>query len=143
LLDTNVVSEILRASPALGVVQWLNRRFPDCAISSVTIWEFSVGVTLLPPGRRRDALETATARIIRRLAARVYSFDAPAARAAARLAEHARALGMAVHKIPERTADIQIAGIADAYGLELATRNISDFQGLGLSVVNPWEPPAD
>jgi predicted nucleic acid-binding protein len=143
LLDTNVVSEILRASPEVGVVQWLNRRFPDCAISSITIWELSVGVTLLPPGRRRDAFDAATARIIRRFAARVYSFDAQAARAAARLVEHARALGIALHKIPEKTADIQIAGIADAYGLELVTRNVSDFQGLGLAVVNPWAPQPD
>jgi predicted nucleic acid-binding protein len=143
LLDTNVVSNALSPSPSPGVAQWLSRRFAECAISSVTIFELRISVALLSTGRRRETFENAIARMVRRFGPRVYAFDATAAEAAVRLAERARARGLGLHKVPEKLADLQIAGIADAYGLELATRNVSDFRGLGLSVVNPWESPAD
>lgn len=142
LLDTNVLSEALKPAPATNVVKWLDQSFPDCAISSVTIFELCAGVALLDVGRRRDTLEAAIARIIRRFGARVYAFDTPAAQAAARLLAQARAQGMGLHQIPAKLADLQIAGIASAYGLSLATRNVGDFQGLGLSLENPWEETA-
>jgi toxin FitB len=139
LLDTNVLSEALRPAPQPNVVQWLDRNFPDSAICSVTIFELGAGVALLDAGRRRDALETAIARLIRRFGARVYAFDTPAAQAAARLLSQARAQGLGLHQVPAKLADLQIAGIATAYGLSLATRNTSDFQGLGLDLENPWD----
>ena len=62
LLDTNVVSEALKPAPVRQVVDWLNVRFADCAISSLVVFELNAGVSMLEPGRRRDALETAVAR---------------------------------------------------------------------------------
>ncbi|MBU6374081.1 MAG: type II toxin-antitoxin system VapC family toxin [Alphaproteobacteria bacterium] len=140
LLDTNVISEALRPSPAPQVIAWLNGAFAEAAISSVTIFELEAGVGLLAPGRRRDALESAIARTIRRFASRVYAFDAASAQASARLLVEARGQGLGLHQIPGKLADLQIAGIAAAYGLVLATRNVGDFTGLGLTLVDPWRP---
>lgn len=91
-----------------------------------------------PSGRRRETLATAIARTIRRFGARIYPFDMPAALAAVKIMESARAQGLGLHQIPQKLPDLQIAGIASAYGLELATRNTTDFQGTGLSLIDPW-----
>jgi len=138
LLDTNVLSEALKPTPAPQVVAWLNMHFDNAALSSLTIFELGAGVALLDPGRRKEALESAIVRTIRRFGARVYAFDAIAAQAASRLLALARRRGVPLHQIPHKLADLQIAGIASAYGLDLATRNLGDFDGLGLSLVNPW-----
>lgn len=138
LLDTNVISEALKPAPSPQVVSWLNVNFAQSAISSVTNFELWAGVGLLDPGRRKDALENAIARTIRRFGARVYAFDAAAAYSAAHLLAQARAQGLALHQIPNKLADLQIAGIASAYHLDLATRNVGDFAALGLTVINPW-----
>ncbi len=138
LLDTNVLSEALRQLPEPKVIAWLDRNFSDSAIASVTIFELNAGVAMLDAGRRRDGLEAAIVRMVRRFGARVYAFDAPAAQAAAQLLARARAQGLGLHQIPAKLADLQIAGVAAAYGLVLATRNVGDFQGLGLELANPW-----
>jgi predicted nucleic acid-binding protein len=139
LLDTNVLSEALRPSPSNVVVDWLNGHFADCAISSITIFELAAGLARLPQGRRRETLETAVARMIRRFGTRIYAFDVLAAHAAAKLLENARAQGLGLQQVPAKLADLQLGGIAAAYGLSLATRNIADFQGLGLDLINPWD----
>lgn len=141
LLNTNVISEALRPAPEPRVIAWLNAHFPEAAISSVSIFELSAGVMLLEAGRRRDALESAVARTVRRFGARTYAFDAAAAHAAASLLARARTQGAALHQVPVKLADLQIAGIASAYGLALATRNVGDFAGLGLTLLNPWTTP--
>jgi predicted nucleic acid-binding protein len=138
LLDTNVLSEALKPAPSTAVVNWLNQNFAECALSSITIFELAAGVALLDPGRRRGALEAAIARMIRRFGERVYAFDTASAQAAARLLAKARAQGLGLHQIPAKLADLQIAGIASAYGLSLATRNVGDFDELDLTLVNPW-----
>lgn len=140
LLDTNVISEALKPAPSSRVIGWLNTNFNDAAISSVTIFELEAGLALLGAGRRKDALERAIGRTIRRFGPRVYAFDAPAARAASRLLALARTRGLALHQVPQKLADLQIGGIASAYGLHLATRNVGDFDGLGLELINPWAP---
>ncbi len=138
LLDTNVISEVLKPAPSPNVVSWLNANHPKAAISSITIFELEAGAGLLEAGRRKDALENAIARTVRRFGSRVYAFDAAAAQAAARLLVQARAQGLGLHQIPNELADLQIAGVALAYGLDLATRNLGDFAGLGIALVNPW-----
>jgi predicted nucleic acid-binding protein len=138
LLDTNVISELLRPAPSPEVVSWIDANFAGSAISSVTIFELGAGLALLDAGKRKDALENAITRTIRRFGSRVYAFDAAAAHAASRLLAEARARGLALHQIPNKLADLQIAGIALAYGLDLATRNVGDFEGLGLRLINPW-----
>lgn len=143
LLDTNVLSEALRPSPEPRVVAWLDRHFPESVVSTVTLFELAAGVALLRPGRRRDTLESAVARMTRRFGDRVYAFDAAAAEAAARLLATARAAGLGVHQLPSKLADLQIAGTAAAYGLTLATRDVKDFEGLGLELVDPWAASDD
>ncbi|MGC2084239.1 MAG: type II toxin-antitoxin system VapC family toxin [Bradyrhizobium sp.] len=138
LLDTNVVSEALRPAPAPQVVNWLNANFSDATISSITIFELGAGLAFLDAGRRKDVLQNAIARTIRRFGTRVYAFDAPAAQSAAQILARARRQGLPLHQIPGKLADLQIAGIASAYGLSLATRNVGDFEGLGLTLINPW-----
>jgi toxin FitB len=139
LLDTNVLSETLRPSPSSLVVDWLNGHFVECAISSVTIFELLAGLAQLPPGRRRETLETVVTRMVRRFGTRVYAFDVAAAQAAVKLLEIARTQGLGLHQVPGKLADLQIGGIAAAYGLSLATRNVADFQELGLELINPWD----
>jgi predicted nucleic acid-binding protein len=139
LLDTNVISEVLKLTPAPQVIDWLDANFANTAVSSITIFELGAGLALLSDGRRKDSLQNAIARTIRRFGTRVYAFDAPAAQSAALLLAQARAQGHALHQIPGKLADLQIAGIAVAYGLDLATRNVGDFGGLGLTLVNPWD----
>lgn len=138
LLDTNVLSEALRPTPNAGVIRWLNARFGECAISSITIFELAAGLAQLPRGKRRETLETAVARAIRRFGSRVYAFDTPAAHAAARLLEASRAKGRGPHQVQAKLADLQIGGIAAAYSLSLATRNATDFAGSGLDLIDPW-----
>ncbi len=140
LLDTNVLSEALKPLPANNVIVWLNDRFSECAICSVTIFELEAGVAVLEHGQRRDALAATVARTIRRFGSRIYAFDAPAAYSAAKLVEQARSRGLGAHQMRTKLADLQIGGIATAYGLSLATRNFGDFQGLGLTLINPWDP---
>lgn len=139
LLDTNVLSEALRPAPDRTVIAWLDRRFSECAISSITILELRAGIAMLRASRRKDALANAITRTVRRFGARVYPFDALSAEAAAEVLSRAKARGLGLHQIPAKLADLQIAGIASAYGLTLATRNVADFQGLGLALENPWE----
>ncbi len=139
LLDTNVISEALRPAPSPNVVSWLNANHANAAISSITIFELEAGAALLESGRRKDTLANAITRTIRRFGSRVYAFDAAAAQAAAKLLGQARVQGLGLHQIPNKLADLQIAGVALAYGLELATRNIGEFSGLGITLVNPWE----
>lgn len=138
LLDTNVLSEALKPAPAPQVVAWLDARFTDCAISALTVFELAAGVSMMAKGRRRDVLSQAIRRVIQRFAERTYSFDVAAAHAAADLLAKARARGLALHQVPAKLADLQIAGIANAYQLELATRNVADFHGLGIELVDPW-----
>ncbi len=138
LLDTNVISEALRPAPSPTVVSWLNANHVNAAISSITIFELEAGVGMLDAGRRKDALANAIARMVRRFGSRVYAFDAAAAQAAARLLVQARNQGLGLHQIPNKLADLQIAGVAHAYGLELATRNVGDFAGLGIALIDPW-----
>lgn len=139
LLDTNVLSEALKPSPEPRVIAWLDLYFSDSAVSTVTLFELAAGIALLRRGRKRDTLESAVTRMIRRFGDRVYAFDAAAAEAAARLLATARASGLGVHQVPAKLADLQIAGTAAAYGLTLATRNTKDFEGLGLDLVDPWQ----
>ena len=138
LLDTNVLSEALKPTPEAAVVRWLDDNFSSSAISSIAVFELSVGVAMLPTGRRRSTLQRAIERLVRRFDVRVYGFDRLAATAAAELFETARLEGHPLHQVNAKLADLQMAGIARAYDLTLATRNVSDFEGFGLDLVNPW-----
>jgi toxin FitB len=136
LLDTNVLSELLRAQPHLGVVAWMATQPANSLfVSAVTQAEMLLGAHLLPAGKRRQQLEQALHAIFREdFAGRVLPFDSAAAPnyavvVAARCREGA----------PISQFDAQIAAIAVSHRLSVATRHVSDFDGCGLAVINPWD----
>lgn len=137
VLDTNVLSELLRAAPADVVTRW-SRAQPTAGLFTTAICQAEIlyGVALLPPGRRRDALGQAVATIFdREFAGRILPFDSAAARIYAGILAGRRQRG---HPIGQ--SDAQIAAIAAARGARLATRNVADFAGCGVAIIDPWSP---
>jgi toxin FitB len=135
ILDTNVLSALMRTAPDDAVISWLDQQPADSIwITSITVFETRFGLAVLPQGRRRRALEAAFARVLDEdLENRVLDFDAAAATSAAALA--------AVRHRTVRPADLrdtQIAGIALTRRATLATRNVRHFADLNVPVVNPW-----
>ena len=135
LLDTNVISELMRSEPAQTVLDWFGKHdAADLGISAVTEAELRTGVAILPEGQRRDWLQAAIdAMIDLDFQARILPFDNPAAKAYAEIAAQRRAVGR-----PIAEADCQIAAIARATNALVATRNVKDFDGCGVRVINPW-----
>ena len=135
LLDTNVISELMRPEPARIVLDWFGQHdAADLFISAVTEAELRSGVAILLEGQRRDRLQLALdAMIDQDFQTRVLPFDSLAAKAYAEIAALRRAAGS-----PIAEADCQIAAIARAMGAAVATRNIKDFDGCGVRLINPW-----
>ncbi len=137
LLDTNVLSALMRTEPDVVVVNWLDTQ-PSESIwtTSVTLFEIRTGLELLPSSRRRRHLESTFERVLSEdLDDRVLSFDAAAANAAGSLVARRQQIGRAVE-----IRDAQIAGIAFARKATVATRNIRHFRDLGVRLVDPWNP---
>jgi hypothetical protein len=135
LLDTNVLSELMRPSPAASVVRWI-AAWPVASlfICTITEAELRYGLALTPPGRRRDALlAQASAMLAEDFAGRILPFDSPAASAYAGIAAERRQAGR-----PISQADAQIAAIALSRGAALATRNTGDFLNCGVTLIDPW-----
>jgi len=135
VLDTNVLSALMRTEPDAAVLAWLDRQASDAVwTTAVTVFEVRIGLGLLPAGRRRKALEAAFERLLAEdLEHRVLGFDASAAVQAARLAAARQKAGRTVD-----LRDTQIAGIASARRATLATRNVRHFADLDVAVVDPW-----
>lgn len=136
LLDTNVLSEPLKAAPDPQVLAWLDAQAPGTLfLSTITLAELWSGVERLPAGRRRDQLELALAQqVLPLFTDRVLDFDMQAARVFAQLMTSALAEGFT-----PSFADAAIAAIARARGFTVASRNVNDFRGMGVVVLNPWE----
>ena len=135
LLDTNVVSELLRPSPEPVVETWIgDRRATNLYFSAIGEAELRYGVAILPPGRRQTALASAIEAILREdFVDRILPFDSGAAREYADIAAARRAAGRIVPP-----ADCQIAAIARSRGMAVATRNVRDFEDIEVEVVDPW-----
>lgn len=135
ILDTNVLSAIMRTTPERPVVEWLDRQPADSVwLTSMTVFEARFGLALLPKGRRRVGLQRAFDRVLSDdLANRVLDFDGAAAIAAAQLAADRQRAGR-----PVDLRDTLIAGIAQARRATIATRNTRHFEGLDVPVVDPW-----
>ena len=136
ILDTNVISALMREEPEERVVRWLDEQPAQSVwITSVTLFEAHFGIALLPKGKRQRALEASFGRLVHEdLESRIADFDATAAREAATLAAARQKAGRHVD-----LRDTQIAGIAIARRATLATRNVKHFQGLKITVVDPWK----
>ena len=137
LLDTNVLSELMRSNPSPTVSAWVAQQSSaELFTTSITEAEILYGIELLAKGKRREQLlGAADAMFTEDFAGRVYGFDEDAARAFAKIAAHRRGLGK-----PISHADAQIAAIAQMRNAKLATRNIGDFVDCGVEVIDPWQP---
>lgn len=137
ILDTNVLSALMRQVPEAPVVAWLDRQPAESVwITSVTLFEALFGIALLPAGRRRRALQAGFERLLEEdLERRILDFDGAAAGEAAALAARRQRAGK-----PVDMRDTQIAGIALARHATLATRNVRHFRDLEVPVVDPWQP---
>ncbi len=136
VLDTNVLSEPLRARPDPRVMGWL-LTIDDVAVTAISVGELLNGARRLPAGRRRRSLLAAIDDVLSRFADRVLAYDEQAARVYAELQERRRAAGT-----PLSVEDGMIGAVCRSCGGMLATRNVSDFTGLDLDLINPWDEPA-
>jgi hypothetical protein len=130
VLDTNVLSEPLRPAPSAAVITWMTAR-ADVAITAISVAELLVGARRLPTGARRERLIAAIESTL--AGGRVLPFDERAARIYAQMQEKRQAVGHALS-----VEDGMIAAITATHRAKLATRNIADFEGLDLDLMNPW-----
>lgn len=136
ILDTNVLSELMKSQPDPAVTEWVDGQ-PETELftTSITEAEIFLGVELLSIGKRREALLAAAERLFAvDFEGRILSFESESARAFSKISAHCRRLGK-----PISQADAQIAAIAQVRRARLATRDIRDFADCDLELVNPWE----
>lgn len=138
VLDTNVVSEPLKPAPDHSVLRWLDAQEPRTLyLTTITVAELLSGVETLPRGRRRTALERAMqTEVLPLFQDRILSLDLAAAHIFAATHAQAQAQGN-----PISFADCAIAAIARTHGHILATRNVRDFRGTGVALIDPWAQP--
>ena len=137
LIDTNVLSELMRAQPDMQVEPWFDVHVDaECYTCSITKAEIFLGIALLPDGIHRTRLAVAAEKMFSENAAALcLPFDDQSALIYANVVSHRRRTGKQIS-----TEDAQIAAIALTHNLTLVTRNIKDFRGIeGLVLVNPWE----
>lgn len=136
VLDTYVLSELMRPIPSPRVVAWVRKyQGPQMTVTAVTEAEIFYGIELMPSGKRRSHfLKMAEDLFALDFRGRTLPFDSEAARVYATIASALRSQGK-----PISPADAQIAAIVQANNAVLATRNIMDFSGCGIQLVNPWQ----
>lgn len=136
ILDTNVISELMRSTGAPVVSRWAAQQLPaELWTTAINEAEIFYGIELIAKGKRREQIQSdAEGMFGEDLLNHVLMFDSQAARAYARIIARRRALGR-----PIGHADAQIAAIAQVHGAVVATRDIADFTHCGIRVVNPWE----
>ncbi|NOU24130.1 MAG: type II toxin-antitoxin system VapC family toxin [Methylotenera sp.] len=136
LLDTNVISEPLKASADQKIVDWINAQNVETLyLSTIGLAELRFGIAVLPEGKRKDVLYSSLEkRVLPLFEGRILSFDIGASQAYATLRSKARAVGQII-----APADGYIAAIAITNGLAIATRDTKPFIAAGLTVINPWQ----
>lgn len=136
VLDTNVISELMRPAPATAVVAWVRRQVRlDLHLTAVTEAELRFGAEKLPPGQRRETLRNQIEGITREdFEGRILPFDSDAASHYATIAASRRAGG-----VPIGRSDCMIAGIARSRGAAVATHDVGGFLDCGIEVINPWQ----
>jgi hypothetical protein len=136
LLDTNVVSEIMRPSPDPWVGAWMSAQpVPDLFTTAINEAEIFKGIEIMAHGKkRRELVELAEAFFHVDMASRILPFDSAAAHWFAEIFALRKRAGRMVQPL-----DLQIAAIARQHGAVIATRNIDDFSGAGVELINPWQ----
>ncbi len=136
VLDTNVLSELMRREPSPTVITWIEARATASLFTTtVTQAEILYGIRLMPSGKRRSEIEEAAHEMFRAdFAGRVLPFDQDAAQAYAKIAASRRQAGRPITQF-----DAQIAAIALSRDGAVATRNIADFEGCGPDLIDPWK----
>ena len=135
VLDTNVLSEILRSDPSPTVTAWFESQNPEeLYITTITQAEILYGIEILPEGRRKDALRESFIPLFEQFTGRILAFDETSAWAFAAIAAAHRKAGRRISEM-----DCQIASIALSRKACLCTRNVKDFARCGIPLVNPWE----
>jgi predicted nucleic acid-binding protein len=135
VLDTNVISEMMKLRPNAAAMAWMDAQFEDFWTSAVTLQEIVYGIARVRDATYRDNLQRSFDKAFPRVIAdRILPLDEVAARSAGLIMAHREHAGA-----PINAADAQIAAIVQANSATLATRDVKDFAGLGLSIVNPWE----
>ncbi len=138
LLDTCLLSELVKPVPAPSVLRWLqNRDETQLFMAAITLAELQRGVARLPISRRRTELEAWLASVQRQFGDRVLAFTAHTASYWAQMCAQAKAKGQTMAAF-----DSLIAATAVEHGLALATRNVADFGAAPVVLVNPWESTA-
>jgi len=135
LIDTNVISELMRPDPAPAVLSWFAEHDASALyLSAVGEGELRRGAAILPAGRRRrHLLDAIDAMVAEDFVGRVVPFESAAAVAFAEVFAARQRAGR-----PISFPDCQIAATARAHGAALATRNVTDFEGCGITVIDPW-----
>ena len=135
VLDTNVVSELMRTAPSPVVEGWVRgRSATELYTTSITLAEVDYGIARLPEGRRRSLLEAAADAVFSAFPEQVLAFDASAAKQYGQVVDHRNRMGTPIEGF-----DAQIASICRTHGASLATRNVKDFADTGITVINPWQ----
>ncbi len=135
VIDTNVVSELMRPKPMPTVAAWIvKRNAQEIYLTAVSEAELRYGVAIMSAGKRRNALEVAMNRWLNiGFRERILPFDSAAAQTYAEIAAARRDAGQ-----PISEADCQIAAICRSRGAVLVTRNVRDFRGTGIKLIDPW-----
>lgn len=136
ILDTNVISELMKKSADARVQSWLdNIPIHQVYMSAITKAEIEYGVSILPKGKKRKRIEEAVSAVLTLFSGQILSFTAESATLFARLKSKRKRIGR-----PISYADAQIASIACQHNYQLATRNTMDFEEIdGLKLINPWK----
>jgi toxin FitB len=138
ILDTNVVSELMRPQPAAQVRAWVGARQPgEVGTTAVTVAEIRYGIERLPDGRRKDTLLSAATELFATFGDLVQPFDTAAAAWYGRITARRDGLGL-----PIGSFDAQIAAICRTRDAVLATRNVKDFEETGVDLIDPWQETA-
>jgi toxin FitB len=135
VVDTNVVSELMRPSPAPQVREWVNAQAPgELCTTAITVAEIRYGLERLAVGRRKDSMLAAATEVFAAFSDYIEPFDAGAAIWYATIAAHRDRLGLPIDGF-----DAQIAAICRTRSAALATRNAKDFRDTGIDVIDPWQ----
>ena len=134
VIDTNVLSELMRTGGEVSVARWYEKSGPALRLPSVVLCEASYGIARLPSGRRKDALGENLFEWRERFADQMLAFGSETAMIFGDIYANAERAGR-----PMSFPDAQIAATAREHGAMLATRNLRDFSTTGLRLVDPWE----